>query len=144
VKKTLAAAGIAILAAAVLAHPAAWILDRAAGTDVLLVTAVDPAAVEANRVLWEMDGSPKGEVPGLYGTPSKAPIRLVAPAEGSLLRPKEDPDRLLYLLRDGDHPLQVQTLWYFALLGTIAGIPAGAALLWLGRRKGRPPTPAGA
>jgi hypothetical protein len=144
VKSRLAAAGIAVLAAALLAHPAAWILDRAAGTDVLLVTAADASIVEANRVLWEMEGSPKAEVPALYGTPSKAPIRLVLPAEGNLVRPKEDPDRLLYLLREGDHPLQAQTLWYFALLGTIAGIPAGAALIWLGRRRRRAATPAAA
>ena len=133
-KKALRALGIAGLAVGVFAYPAAWAVDRAAGVDALVVAAADPASVETNRGLWELNGSEKSEVAGIYGAPSKAPVRLVRPAEANVLHPKEDPALTLYLLRADDHPLQAQTLWYFALPATIGGLVAGAALLLFARR----------
>lgn len=134
-KKALRILGFAGIAAGVLAYPAAFAMDRAAGTDALIVQAADPVSVETNRGLWELNGSEKAEVPGIYGSPTKAPTRLVCAKAANLLQPKEDPARTLYLLKGDDHPLQAQTLWYFALPSTIGGIVAGTVLLWLSRRR---------
>ncbi len=134
-KKVLRVFGFAGLAVGVLAYPAAFALDRAAGTDALVVTAADAAIVEVNRATW--DGTSKAEVPGLYGSPFKAPERIVFADPANLLHPKEDPTQTLYLLKGSDHPLQAQTLFYFALPATIGGLIAGAALLWLACRMGR-------
>ena len=131
--------GIAGLAVGVLAYPAAWAVDRAAGEEVLVVQAADPSSVETNRGLWELNGSAKEEVPGIYGSPTKAPVRLVFAEAANVLRPKEDPTRALYLLREDDHPLQARTLYFFALPATVAGLAGGALLLWLScRRKAEP------
>lgn len=134
-KKVLRALGFAGLAVGALAYPAAFALDRAAGTDALIVTAADAAIVEVNRAGW--DGTSKVEVPGLYGSPFKGTERLVFADPANLLHPKEDPSQTLYLLKGSDHPLQAQTLFYFALPATVGGLLAGAALLWLACRMGR-------
>ncbi len=142
-KKALRILGFAGLAVGVLAYPAAFVVDRAAGIEVVVVQAADTASVETNRGLWELNGGEKAEVPGIYGTPSKGTERVVFAREADLLRPKEDPSRTLFLKREGNKELQSQTLWYFALLFSIGGIGAGAALLWLsGRGKGTAAAPA--
>jgi hypothetical protein len=129
--------GAGALAVGALVYPAAWALDRAAGIDLLIVTAADDASVAANRGLWEMDGGPKKEIPSIYGTPGKEPMRFVfVPAE-RVFRPKEDPSLALYLLREGDHPLQSQTLYFFALPTAIGAVVTGVILLLLGRRKAK-------
>jgi len=135
VKKVLRILGFAGIAVGVLAYPLAFALDSAAGVDALVVTAADDATVEVNRATW--DGKTKSEVPGLYGSPFKAPERIVFANKANLIHPKEDPSQTLYLLRTGDHPLQAQTLFYFALPSTIGGLVAGAALLWLACRMGK-------
>jgi hypothetical protein len=126
--------GLLGLAVGVLAYPLAFAVDRAAGREVLIVTAWESEVVELNRSLW--DGTKK-EVPGIYGTPTGEPVRLVGPPAGKLLQPEEDPSVTLYLKRGDDHPLQAQTLWYFALPATVAGLVAGALLLLVGSRMGR-------
>jgi len=134
-KKALRILGFAGIAVGILAYPAAFAVDRAAGTDALIVQAADPASVETNRGLWELNGGEKAEVPGIYGSPTKAPTRLVCANSANILQPKEDPAVTLYLLKGDDHPLQAQTLWFFALPSTIGGVVAGAVLLWLSCRK---------
>jgi hypothetical protein len=138
VKKALRVLGFAGLAVGVLAYPAAFAVDRAAGTDALIVQAADADSVATNRGMWEINGSPKAEVPGIYGSPTKAPVRLVCAKAEALVRPPEDPSLTLYLMQAGDHPLQAQTLWYFALPATLGGLVAGALLLWLSGRKKAP------
>lgn len=122
--KVLRFLGFAALAVAVLAYPAAWAIDRAAGTEALIVSAADEASVDANRGLWELNGKPKGEVASIYGTPSKEPARLIAPPAEKILHPKEDPSLTLYLAKGSDHPLQAQTLWYFAPLAIVGAFVA--------------------
>lgn len=127
--------GTAALALGLLALPAAWAADRAAGRDVLLVTAADPASVEVQRGLWELDGSPRAGVPAIYGTPSKEPVRVVFAGEDRILRPKEDPSLALYLKQGDDHPLQARTLYYAGVPAAVGGILVGAAMLLVGRRR---------
>lgn len=136
--------GFGALAVGALVYPAAWALDRAAGIDLLVVTAADDVSVAANRGLWEMDGSPKKEVPSIYGTPAKEPVRFVFVAADRVFRPKEDPSFSLYLLRQGDHPTQARSLYFFALPTAIGAVLTGVVLLLLGRRaaKAAPPAPA--
>ena len=129
--------GVGALVVGALVYPAAWALDRAAGVDLLIVTAADDASVAANRGLWEMDGGPKKEVPSIYGTPGKEPMRFVFVGSDRVFRPKEDPSLSLYLLRAGDHPLQAQTLYFFALPTALGAVMTGAARLLLGRRAAR-------
>lgn len=142
-KKILRILGLAGLAVGVLAYPAAFAVDRAAGMDVILVSPRDEAGIAIERFNWESEGSPRAPVhiAEIYGNPFEkgAPTRLVFAKEGNLLRPKEDPATTLYLLRGDDHPLQAMTLWYFALPSTIGGLVAGAVLLWLSCRKGAAP-----
>ena len=133
-KKALRILGIAALAVGVFAYPLAYAVDRASGLDVVVVQAADPASVETNRGLWELNGGEKSEVAGIYGTPSKEIERIVFASEADLLRPKEDPALTLFLKRDGNKEIQSQTLWYFALLGTMGGLAGGGLLFWIGSR----------
>ena len=105
----------ALFALAALSYLAAWAIDRAAGEELLPVTAADETTVAANRGLWELNDRPKGEVAAIYGTPAKNPVRIVFASRARVLRPKEDPALALYVMPPGDHPLQAQTLYFFAL-----------------------------
>lgn len=137
-KGFLRALGIAGIAVGLLAYPSAFALDRAAGQDLLIVEAGDAASVDANRTLWELDGSKKEGVPSIYGTP-RGVARLVLVPEAKVLHPKEDPSLAIYLKTAGDHPNQAQTLYFFALPATIAGLVAGTALLLVASRMKGPP-----
>lgn len=143
-RKVLRLLGFAGIAVGVLAYPLAFAADRAAGVDALVVAAADDRSVEVNRGLWELNDRPKDGVASIYGTPAKGTVRLVAPPADRILHPKEDPSLTLYLSRAGDHPLQAQTLWYFALPTTIGGLVAGAGLLWLACRMKKKETSAAA
>jgi len=140
-KRLLRVLGIAALLLGVLAYPAAYAVDAAAGRDLLIVEGVDAASVDANRGLWEIDGSPKAGVPAIYGTP-RGVERLVLVPDAKVLRPKEDPSLSIYLKEAGDHPNQAQTLYYFALPAAIGGLVAGAALLLIASRMKAAPAPA--
>jgi hypothetical protein len=143
-RKALRILGFAGLAVGVLAYPLAFAADRAAGVDAIVVAAADDKSVEVNRGLWELNDKPKDGVASIYGTPAKGTVRLVAPPADRVLHPKEDPSLTLYLARTGDHPLQAQTLWYFALPSTIGGLVAGTALLWIACRMKKKDAPAAA
>jgi hypothetical protein len=136
--------GLAGLAVGLAAYPLALAVDRASGTELLPVTAADAASVDANRGLWELNGSPKKEVASIYGTPAGRPERIVFADAAKVLHPKEDPSLALYLVAREDHPLQARTLYYFALPATVGGIVAGAALLLLARRMAAKATAASA
>jgi hypothetical protein len=133
VKRLLRLLGAAGLALGVLAYPAAWAVDAAAGRDLLIIEAAAADAVDAQRGLWEIDGSPKEGVPSIYGTP-RGVERLVLVPPGKVLVPKEDPALSIYLKAAGDHPTQAMTLYFFALPAAVGGIVAGAALLLVASR----------
>jgi hypothetical protein len=142
VKALLRWLGFAGIAVGVLAYPLAFGADAALGQDLLIVEAAgDPAAVDANRGLWELDGSPKDGVAKIYGTPRPPAARLLLVPADKILHPKEDPSLAIYLKQSGDHPTQAQTLVFFALPATIGGLVAGGALLFLASRKKAPAAP---
>ena len=140
-KALLRGLGFAGIAVGVLAYPLAFGADAALGQDLLVVEAADAASVDANRGLWELDGSKKEGVAGIYGTPRPPAARLVLVPEGKVFHPKEDPALAIYLKQAGDHPTQAQTLFFFALRATIGGLVAGGALLFLASRR-KDPAPA--
>ena len=131
--------GFAGIAVGVLAFPLAFGADAALGQDLLVVEAADAASVDANRGLWELEGSKKEGVAAIYGSPRPPAARLVLVPDDKVLRPKEDPSLAIYLKQAGDHPTQAQTLFFLALRATIGGLVAGGALLWLASRKKAPP-----
>jgi hypothetical protein len=139
VKALVRVLGASALALGLLAYPAAFALDRSSGRDLLIVVAAaDAGAVETQRGLWEIDGSPKEGVPSIYGTP-RGVERLVLVPEGKILRPAEDPALSLYLKAPGDHPVQAMTLYYLALPAALGGVVAGAGLLFAASRMKAPP-----
>ena len=130
---------ILAFAIGVLAYPAAKIVDAVAGTDALIVDAVDDESVDVNRGLRELeDDADRGPVADIYGTPADSSVRLVFADPGKLLHPEEDPSLTLYLKRGEDHPLQAQLLYFFAVRSTIAGILFGAIGAFLVRRMRKP------
>ena len=142
-KSLLRGLGFAGIAVGVLAYPLAFGANAVLGQDLLVVEAADAASVDANRGLWELDGSKKDGVAAIYGTPRPPAARLLLVPADRVLHPKEDPSLAIYLKRAGDHPTQAQTLVFFALPATIGGLVAGAALLFLASRK-KEPAPASA
>jgi len=129
--------GLIALAVALLILPAAWGADRAGGRDLLVVEASSEDVVETNRGLWELDGGGKEGVAAIYGTP-RGTERLLFVPERKVLVPKEDPSLSIYLKKGDDHPLQAQTLWYFALPTAVGAAVAGVVLLLLSRRHTEP------
>jgi hypothetical protein len=139
--KALRAISLASVAAGVLALPAAWALDRAAGRELLPVLAADAATVAVNREL-RSEGDP---VAALYGAPAEKPVRLLfVPAE-KILVPEEDRSLALYMKQEGDHPLQAQTLYFFggwATAGFLLSGLAGLAVASLLSRRAKAAAPA--
>ncbi len=72
----------------------------------------DPGTVKINRAMY-MSGDPVAE---LYGSPLSNPIRLIAPDQDHILRPKEDDSIVLFTVdrQQGENPLQARTVWLFA------------------------------
>ena len=138
-KKAFRILGIAGLAVGVLAYPAAFAIDQAAGVDVILASRYDEAVSAIERFNWQNEGSPRdpAQVAGIYGKPFNEgrPVRLVSPSKDALFHPPEAPEVTLYFKKDSDNPLQVKSLWFFALAATLGGLVAGGGLLWLSCRK---------
>ena len=129
-KGFLRASTFAALGVGVLAWPSAWLLDRFAGREVLIVVPADAASVEANRSIWT-----KGEpVAPIYGTPSAAPARLLFPDESRILRPAEDPSLTLFMEKQGEHALRSQNLLFASRYVAVGGIVAGILGLLLYRK----------
>lgn len=133
-KTLLRTLGIGAVAVGLLALPGAWIVDRAAGRDLLVVEAHAGDVVETNRALWELDGGGREAVPSIYGTPRGVERLLFVPPE-KIVSPAEDPGSSLYLKAAGDHPFQAQTLWYFGVPTAIGAVLVGGGLLLASRRK---------
>ncbi len=115
---------------------AAWGTDRLLGGDVLLIAPHDAATVRLNRTLY-VPGDPVADI---YGNPLSKPIRVVILSRRALMHPPEDPKQVLLAVGGarGDHPLQVQTMW-FVTRYLVAALLAVAAVSWLAR--GRQPVP---
>ncbi|MCK6479199.1 MAG: hypothetical protein HUU06_04810 [Planctomycetaceae bacterium] len=124
--------GLGAIVVGLLVLPGVWVVDRTAGRDLLVVEAHAQDVVELNRALWEQD---KEGVPAIYGTP-RTVERLAFVPEGKVVKPAEDPSLEMYLKRGDDHPLQVQTLWYFGVPTAVGGVLTGLGFLLLARRKG--------
>jgi hypothetical protein len=95
------------LALEILAPASAALISAVWGRDVIPITPHDPEMVELNR-----SGYTKGDpVPELYGNRVPA-FRVVFPDQDKIIVPPEDPSLTLY--KYVGHPLQAQTLWFFA------------------------------
>lgn len=139
--------GAAALGVALLAIPAGYALDAAAGVDVVLILPHPPEAVELNRSVREA-GDPVAEI---YGTPvggdaeaRSAPgaartTRVLFPREDRTIRPAEEPGLTLLKLdkQQGDNPLQAVTVRYLARTIALGAAATGAALLVLAALLGR-------
>lgn len=120
------------------AFPAvAWVLDRAFGQEVLIITPHAPEQVSANRELWA-EGDP---VPDLYGVPTNEPVRVLFPFPSRLIRPPESRDGLVLLAVDkqaGENPLQARSVWFIAWRASAAALAASIisllGLAWIGWR----------
>jgi hypothetical protein len=129
------------LAAAVLAYPAAYALDRACGKNVVLLAgaAYDERTVKQRR--GEFDDSitdpdeRRKAVAEIYGPTTKAEVlRVLFVDEGDLIRPVEDKElALLAPAKDGSHRVQTASA-YFAAKMTALGAAAAAGVLLLLRR----------
>jgi hypothetical protein len=111
----------------------AYAIDRAYGTEVLLVAAHDAATVELNRALYVHGDS----VADLYGNPLSDPVRILFAPNHLLIRPEEDESLVLYPVdkQAGENPLQAQTLWFF-LRYAVPGLAfVGVLGLFLPRRR---------
>jgi hypothetical protein len=111
--------------------------DRLLGRDVLLIAPHDAAAVKLNRALY-LPGDPVADV---YGNPLSRPVRVVILSNRGLIRPPEDPKQILLAVdgAKGDHPLQVQTVW-FVTRYVVAALLAIAAVTAVTRRRQRVPS----
>jgi hypothetical protein len=104
-----------------LAPALAGITSAAWGRDVVLIVPVDADLVALNRMDWTK-GQP---IAPIYGTPIQQ-VRVVFPNPEKLIHPLEDPSIALYKNERGDHPLQAQTLWFFARWIALAGLALAA------------------
>jgi hypothetical protein len=102
-------------------------IDRLLARDVLLIAPHDESTVKLNRSLYA-EGDPVAEI---YGNPMSKPVRVVILDGDRIVRPAEDPSQLLLPVNAarGDHPLQVQTVWFatrysVALLLAVAAVSA--------------------
>ena len=135
-----ALAGCALaFAVALLAFPAAWILDRSA-TEAVPIDPFPPEKVLVNR---ELDAPSKADpdfarkVVALYGNPLGEPMRVLAVPDERFLRPEEMPTLTLLPVdrKRGEEPLQMRTVLFFAKWAAIGGAAAGVGLLLLCRRR---------
>ena len=126
------------LATAVLAWPAAKLLDAALGTDaIVLVSENDAAKVELQRLAFDDEGlTPEQRteaVVSIYGAaPRAAPDRFLGVTDADLIRPAEAPELVLLRPREGGWR-QTKTLYFVAERAIVAGL-VGAAALFLVRR----------
>ena len=126
------------LAVAVLAYPAAWLVDRAAGSDVVLLQTVAPEdEIEGNRAAFddtEKDPAKRrADVVGIYGSnpkPTVERVLFVDPAQ--VIVPKEDPS--IVLLKPGaEYRYQAKSLYFLAQKAALAAAAAFVVLLVLRR-----------
>ena len=104
-----------------LAPALAAIVSAAWGRDVVLIVPFDADLVPLNRLDWTR-GQP---VAPIYGTTIQR-MRVIFPDPGKIIAPLEDPSLTLYKNERGDHPLQAQTVWFFARWIAMAGLALAA------------------
>ena len=137
-RKALGILVLAAVAVAALAYPVAWLVDRAAGRDaILLADAFAADTVEVNRAFLDEGLAPGPErtaaVVGVYGVAAKLePERVVFVDPERVIVPEEAPE--LALLRpSASHPVQAQTLYFGAARVAVGALIAAAALLLVRR-----------
>jgi len=126
---------LAILVAAS-SYPAAWLLASQA-TEVQQIQSYDPPLIELNK--WEhSEGDWDGDIVSIYGAAKGDPVAVLFVDESQLLRPSEDTSLALLPAAEGEHFLQVKTVFFFAqrlTLAAVAAVGLGLAALWLVRNK---------
>ncbi|HET6204637.1 MAG TPA: hypothetical protein VFI25_17730 [Planctomycetota bacterium] len=132
------AGGALAFAVALLAFPAAWLLDRAA-TEAVPIDPFPPEKVLVNR---ELDAPSRDDpafaqkVAALYGNPLGEPMRVLFVPRERFLRPVEDPSLTLLPLdkAKGEEPLQIRTVRFLARWTALGAGAVGVGLLLLDRR----------
>ncbi|MEK7469320.1 MAG: hypothetical protein AAB074_18255 [Planctomycetota bacterium] len=122
---------------------AAVYIDKKMSKDVTLITPFDQGIVEFNRDDWKK-GQP---VAPLYGQVVNKPIRVVRPDPAFTIIPVEDPSLTLLKVSADYHPLQLQSVGFFAKWITVANAAVAVVcmLAVMVRSRKRPvATPAGA
>ncbi|KAF0244602.1 MAG: hypothetical protein FD180_2364 [Planctomycetota bacterium] len=118
-------------------------IDKKMSKDVyLLSNAADEGMVELNRSFWE----PGQPVAAIYGQPTDKRIRVVRPDPARTIVPREDPSLTLLRVDSTYHPLQLQTVAYFAKWCTVANAAVALVcfLAAMVRTRVRPVAPPGA
>ncbi|HEV3027974.1 MAG TPA: hypothetical protein VG457_10405 [Planctomycetota bacterium] len=143
--------GVGALVVAALVYPVALIVAGTA-TDAYLIAAKDKSAVEVERQIFE---APKGAskdskayrdaVMSIYGSQTDEPTKVVFVPADKFLRPPELPTLVLLPIdkQQGENPLQVKTVFFFATRIALGAAVVGIALLGIGAatRKKRAPAP---
>jgi len=126
------------VATAVLAWPAAKLLDRALGTDAIVLTSLNEAdKVELQRLQFDDEGLSPAQrteaVVSIYGAAPRAePDRFLGVSEADVIHPAEAPELVLLRPREGGWR-QTKTFYFVAERAIVVGL-VGAAVLLLVRR----------
>lgn len=129
------------VAVAVLAWPVAMLLDRALGTDAVVLTSEnDPEKVELQRSQFDDEGlSPAARteaIVSIYGAAPRAePDRFLGVSDADVIRPAEAPGLVLLRPRAGGWR-QTKSLYFVAERAIVAGLAAAAVLLFVRRFSG--------
>ena len=104
------------------------------------VTLLHNVKSEAERAEWRRLRDAADDPAEIYGVPEGAPLRVLLLDPGELIEPAEAPGRLLLPTdrAQGRAPLQMRTLWRWALG---AAVPAALLALLLAGLARRRPTP---
>ncbi len=133
--------GIAAVVVGVVAYPAAWLVDRVWGRDVIALQA-DPDAAQIEVSQATFDDTLKGAerldaIVDIYGgTPRRPPVaeRYLFVPEGEVVHPKEDPSlSLLRARQGGGYRYQSKSLLFLAAAAAVGALAGGVALLVLRR-----------
>jgi hypothetical protein len=131
----------AALGVAILAYPAAYAVDRACGTDVVLLAGQAYDAKAAKQRRDEYDDSIKDTderrkaIAEIYGPTTKAEVlRVLFVDEAQIIRPEEDKSlALLAQDKDGAHRIQAASAYFVAGRAGLGGAAAAVILLILRR-----------
>ncbi|MBV8878912.1 MAG: hypothetical protein JO332_03000 [Planctomycetaceae bacterium] len=150
--KTLSVLGGLALVFAALAYPIGLIIGGTA-TEAYMIAGKDPTTVQVEQELFE---PPKGAskeskeyrdaVLRIYGVPTDETTKVVFWPREKFIQPKQLPTiTILPVFKEkGENPLQVKTVYFFALRAAIGAAVVGAVLLLAGRvtrKKAAPPAP---
>jgi hypothetical protein len=132
-------------------------IDKSLSRDVTLISPADEGISEMEREDWrdrrakvpEKDlaaWTKANPVAPLYGQVVDKPIRVVKPDPAFTIVPPEDPSLTLLKVGSSYHPLQLQTVGYFAKWCTVANVAVAIVCLLAAmvRSRKRPVAPAAA